>query len=220
MRAGAAAPDRIAPAAETPDVLAVATALRWERPDLTGQLADHMLGVAGTAGDRDQWLCAAGWAVHARSAIGDGRPAACTALEGVRRWGSAALTVPGSYRLRVELALVAIDTGQTDRARALLAPVAVTATSPLLRADARTAVARCATEDAPGEVMSELRNARAAWSEVDSSEANLGLAEIELIAAAAHRRAGRPDASAAAAAAGLTRLRGGPGAGSSGTPSG
>jgi hypothetical protein len=135
-----------------------------------------VLGTAEAAGDRDHWLRAAGWAVHARTAIGDGRTAASTALEGVRRWGAAALAVPAAYRLRVELALVAIGTGQTDRARALLAPVAVAATSPLVRADARTALARCAMEDAPREVMSELRNAHAAWSEVRGHDANLGLA--------------------------------------------
>ena len=101
-------------------------------------------------------------------------PMAATALEGVRRWGAAALAVPAAYRLRVELALVAIGTGQTDRARALLAPVAAAATSPLLRADARTALARCAVEDAPREVMSELRNARAAWSEVTGSRRQPG----------------------------------------------
>ena len=220
MRAGAAAPDRIAAAAEAPDVLAVAFALRWERPDLTGQLADHVLGVAEAAGDRDHWLLAAGWAVHARSAVGDGRPVASTALEGVRRWGAAALTVPAAYRLRIELALVAIGTGQPDRARALLEPVVAAASSPLLRADARTALARCAMEDASREVMSELRNAHAAWSEVQGRDANLGLAATELVAAAAHRRAGRPDASAAAATAGLSRLRGRPVNGSTGTPSG
>ena len=90
-----------------------------------------------------------------------------SALEQIRRWGASALAVPAAHRLRVELALVALGTGQTDRARALLAPVVVAETTPLLRADARTALARCAVEDAPTEVASELRNARAAWSEVD-----------------------------------------------------
>ena len=120
--------------------------------------------------------------------------------------------MPAAHRLRVELALVAIGTGQTDRARALLAPVMVSR---------RRAAAAGRRPDRDGpvrgggrarEVLSELRNARAAWSEVDGADANLGLAAIELVAAAAHRRAGRPDASAAAATAGLTRLRGRPGA--------
>ena len=168
--AGAVASERIAAAGpQTPDVLAVAAALRWERPDLTGQLAEHVLATAATAGDRDQWLRAAGWLVHARSATGDGRPTAATALEGIRRWGASALTVPAAHRLRVELALVAVGTGQTDRARALLAPVIVAETTPLLRADARAVVARCAVEDAPRRCTSELRNARAAWSEVSGS---------------------------------------------------
>ena len=219
IRAGAVASERIAAAGlQTPDVLAVAAALRWERPDLTGQLAEHVLATAATAGDRDQWLRAAGWLVHARSATGDGRPTAATALEGIRRWGASALTEPAAHRLRVELALVAVDTGQTDRARALLAPVIVAETTPLLGADARAVVARCAVEDAPGEVKSELRNARAAWSEVSGPDVGPGLASIELMAAAAHRRGGRPDSCAAAANAGLTRLTGGLQDGAPGTP--
>ncbi len=220
MRAGADVPARLAAASESTDVLAVAAELRWERPDLTGELADHVFGAAEAAGDRDRWLHAAGWAVHARSSTGDGRPIATTVLEGLGRWREYALAVPAAHRLRVELALVAIGTQQTDRVRELLVPVLATAASSLLRADARTALAQCAMEDAPGEVLSELRNARAAWSEVAEPHAAFGLASVELVAAAAHRRAGRPDASAAAATAGLSRLRGGPDGASPGTSSG
>ena len=215
-RAGPAVPDRGGAEAASPagrpggvrqdDVLAVAAALRWERPDLTAQLADHVLAAADSAGDRDSWLEAAGWGVHARSAIGDGRAVAATALEGLRRWGPSALALPPAHRLRVELALVAIGTGQIDRARGLIAPVAA-ADSPLLRADAHTALARCAVEDDPGDVSLALQTARAAWAEVAAPDSNLGLAVVELVAAAAHRRAGRAVESAAAATAGLTRLR-------------
>ena len=73
MRAEAVASDRIAAAPETPDVLAVAAALRWERPDLTGQLADHVLAAADAAGDRDR--LAVGGRLGGARPIGDrGRP--------------------------------------------------------------------------------------------------------------------------------------------------
>ena len=219
-RAGAGTPDRVAAGPDPADTLAVAAALRWERADLTAELADHVLGAAAAMGDRDCWLSAAGWAVYARSATGDGREAATTVLAGLRQWGSGALVVPAARRLRVELAVVAIGAGQTDRARALLAPVLGAAVSALLRADAQSAVARCAVQDAPAEVMSELRQARAAWSEVPGPDRHLGMAAIELVAAAAQRLAGRPEAAAAAAMAGLNRLRSGRLGGGTGTPSG
>jgi hypothetical protein len=39
----------------------VAAALRWVRPDLTAELADHVLEEASAAGEQDRWLAAAGW---------------------------------------------------------------------------------------------------------------------------------------------------------------
>jgi hypothetical protein len=211
--------ERELPASGPAHLLSAAAALRWSRPDLTAELADHVLAGSAAFGDRERWLVAAGWAVHARSATGDGRETASNMLKALRRWGSVALAMPAADRLRVELALVAVGVGQTDRARALLAPIATSGGSPQLRADAYTALARCALEDAPGEVTAALRAARAGWAEVGGSDAQTGMAAADLVAAAAHRRGGRPGAAAEAARAGISRLEGVPELRATGTPS-
>ncbi len=211
--------ERTVPASGPADWLAAASALRWSRPDLTGELADHVLAGSAAFGDRERWLVAAGWAVHARSATGDGRDTASTVLKALRRWGTVALVMPAADRLRIELALIALGSGQTDRARMLLAPVATSGGSPLLRADAHTALARCAVEDAPGEVAAELQAARAGWTDVGGGDAQIGMAATDLVSAAAHRRSRRPRAAAQAARAGLARLEGVPELRATGTPS-
>src|ERR687896_1437558 len=76
------------------DLVAAAAALRWARPDLTAELAAHVLEEASVAGQQDRWLAAAGWAVHARAATGDGRDAACVVMAALPRWGSDALAAP------------------------------------------------------------------------------------------------------------------------------
>ncbi len=65
------------------EVLAAAVALRFSRPDLAAALTDHLLEAAASVGDRDMWLLAGGWRVHAASATGDGREAASELLEAV-----------------------------------------------------------------------------------------------------------------------------------------
>src|SRR4051794_2654678 len=107
MRPGADAPDD-GPAGGTVDPLAAAAGLRWSRPDLTAALADHVLETAAFVDDRDLWLRAAGWALHARSATGDGRDAAADVIDCLPDWGPESLTLAASHRLRVELALVSV----------------------------------------------------------------------------------------------------------------
>src|SRR5689334_6890177 len=50
-----------------------AAALRWARPDLTATLAGLALE---SATDLETWMAAAGWLLHGRTALGDGRDAA------------------------------------------------------------------------------------------------------------------------------------------------
>ena len=47
-----------------------AAALRWKRPDLTATLAELAVDAAD---DAATWVSAAGWLLHGRSALGDGR---------------------------------------------------------------------------------------------------------------------------------------------------
>ena len=51
-----------------------AVALRWNRPDLTATLAELALE---SATDVETWVAAAGWLLHGRAALGDGRDTAC-----------------------------------------------------------------------------------------------------------------------------------------------
>jgi hypothetical protein len=202
------------------DLLTSAAALRWARPDLTAAIADHVLETAAIAGDQDRWLAAAGWAVHARSATGDGRETASDVMGSLSRWGRAPLDGPAARRLRVELALVAAGAGEVDAARGLLGPVEVDESEPELRADLLCVLARCAVEDSPGEVAGALRTAAAAWAAVAGPVGEVGAASVALISAVVERRNRRPDAAVEHAADGLTRLERGRGSGPSGTPSG
>jgi hypothetical protein len=200
------------------DLVEAAAALRWARPDLTAELADHVLEEASATGRQDRWLAAAGWAVHARSATGDGRETACRVLAGLTRWGSDALTGAAAHRLRIELAMVAAGAGEVEFARRLLAGVAADDSDPELTADLLCAHARCAVEDAPDEVAAVLDSADAAWNRVGGAAAHLGGASVTLVRAVVERRAGRSAAAVDHAAEGLARLeraRAG-----SGTPSG
>lgn len=192
------------------DLLGAAASLRWVRPDLTAALAGHALEAAAATGERDRWLAAAGWVVHARSATGDGRAVAAEVLDGLSGTGfgsdAAALASVAAIRLRVELAQVAAATGENGPARALLEPVAVDGTAPQLRADAFCTLARCAVADAPDQVGSAVRSADAAWSEVGGPDGEIGAASVAYVAAAAHRRAGRAGLAVSRAAGGLARL--------------
>ncbi|MDT7552653.1 MAG: collagen type alpha, partial [Pseudonocardiales bacterium] len=78
-------------------LLASAVALRWSRPDLTAALAEHVGEVR--AGDDRTWVAAAGWLVHGRAAIGDGRQCASDALAEIARRGQGLLDDPAADRL-------------------------------------------------------------------------------------------------------------------------
>jgi hypothetical protein len=200
------------------DLVKAAAALRWARPDLAAELADHVLEEASFAGQEDRWLVAAGWAVHARAATGDGRDTSRGVLAALGRWGSDALSGAAADRLRIELAMVAAGAGEVEFARRLLGGVHADGSDPELAADLLCAHARCAVEDAPDEVANALDAADAAWATVGGPAAQLGGASVALVRAVVERRAGRPEAAVDHAADGLGRLeRGRTG---SGSPSG
>jgi len=188
------------------DLIIAAAALRWARPDLTAELADHVLEEAAAAGQQDRWLAAAGWAVHARAATGDGRETARGVLAALGRWGSDVLTGSAARRLRIELAMVAAGAGEVEFARRLLAGVQTDDGEPELTADLLCAHARCAVEDAPDEVPAALDAADAAWATVGGSSAQVGGASVALVRAVVERRAGRPAVAVDQAADGLARL--------------
>lgn len=190
------------------DLLGSAAALRWSRPDLTGAIADHVLEIADANADTGCWLRAAGWAVSARSATGDGRTVASDVLDGVVRRGVHVLDEPAADRLRVELAVLATGAGRLATARMLLTPVSVADTGAELRADALGALARCAVEDRPTAVDGLLRRVESAWAEIGGPSGHIGMAAACLVGAAAERRAGRPDSAVAKAAGGLAHLDG------------
>ncbi|GAA1229171.1 hypothetical protein [Pseudonocardia alaniniphila] len=202
-----------------PDLLAVASSLRWVRPDLTAALADHVLEWASLVGERDLWLTAAGWALNARLATGDGRTMASDIVEELPRWGAAPLAGLSAHRLRVELALAAGRVGERDLARSLVAPVTADATTPEAQADAFCVLARCAVDDAPDLVADALRRAEQAWSQVEAPYGEIGAASVALIRAAAQRAADRPDTAVEHAAEGLARLERSRGSDTPGTPS-
>ncbi|WP_408004785.1 hypothetical protein, partial [Pseudonocardia lacus] len=219
IRPGAGAPDS-GTAAAPADPLAAAADLRWSRPDLTAALADHVLETAAATDDRDRWLAAAGWAVHARSATGDGRDAASDVIGGLAEWGPGILDGAAAGRLRVELALVAVNAGESGAASALLAPVVAESAEAELRGDAFGVLARCAVEDDPDRVDAALECAELAWGEVGPPLSELGAAAVALVAAAAHRRAARPHVAAERAADGLAELERARGAAGTGPRSG
>jgi hypothetical protein len=192
------------------DPLAAAAGLRWSRPDLTAALADHVLETAAVTDDRDLWLRAAGWAVHARSATGDGRETAADVIDCLPDWGPESLGLAAAGRLRVELALVSVAIGRTDAAAVLLEPVAVDGVEVELRADALGVLARCAVEDDADRVEAVLEQAEDAWAAAGALHRDAGRASAALIGAAGYRRAGRPALAVDRAAAGLARLERGP----------
>ena len=125
-----------------------AAALRWKRPDLTVTLAELALDAAD---DPATWVAAAGWLLHGRNLLGDGRQVACDLLDGLERWGDAGAELmvgPRGRRLRVELAGPARRTGEQAVARALLAvDPGADALDAELRADVLAELARCAADE-------------------------------------------------------------------------
>jgi hypothetical protein len=181
-----------------------AAALRWSRPDLTATLAELALDAAP---DARTWVAAAGWLLHGRAAIGDGRDTASTLLDGLDRWADAAVELmggPEGRRLRVELAGPARRIGETAVARALLASTTGAEEADLeLRADVLTELARCAVDDAPDTVDAALTAADEAWRAAASAP---GAASVTLLRAAWSRRAGRADVASAEALDGLATV--------------
>ena len=203
-----------------PGVLAAAVALRWSRPDLTRLLAEHLAECAEATGDRDGWLTAAGWSVHAAHAVGDGRDAAAEVLDQLAGWGEAVLDGPAADRLRVELAVVAHDAGDTASAAALLVRP-VSSDDVELVADRAVALARCAATDAASDgSLGAVEAAEAAWDRVPGARGRTGLASARLVAAAAERRRGRATEAVVRAVSGLSGLDRARGAGGGPTPSG
>ncbi len=181
-----------------------AAALRWKRPDLTATLAELALDAAD---DAATWVTAAGWLLHGRTVLGDGRQVACDLIDGLARWGGGGvdlMTGPQGRRLRVELAGPARRAGDPAGARTLLAADPGTDTlDGELHADVLTELARCAVDDAPDTADSALDAAEQAWL---ATGCEPGVAAVLLLRAARDRRAGRPAAAAVGAFAGLARV--------------
>lgn len=204
---GAERLDAALDAAAPLQLVRAAAALRWKRPDLTVTLAELALDAAA---DAATWGAAAGWLLHGRTLIGDGREVACDLLDGIGRWGEAGTELlggPQGRRLRVELAGPARRTGERAAARALLdADPGLDALDAELQADVLTERARCAADEEPDAADAALDAAEQAWLAVGCVP---GVASVLLVRAARDRRAGRPDAAAATAVAGLARVNAG-----------
>jgi hypothetical protein len=181
-----------------------AATLRWKRPDLTVTLAELALDAAD---DAATWVTAAGWLLHGRTLLGDGRQMACDLLDGLGRWGDVGAELmigPQGRRLRIELAAPARRTGEPVIARSLLAAdPGVDVLDAELRADVLTELARCAADEAPDTADAALDAAEQAWS---AAGCEPGVASVLLVRAARDRRAGRVDAAVDAAVAGLARV--------------
>ncbi|MBV9920398.1 MAG: hypothetical protein JOY78_06030, partial [Pseudonocardia sp.] len=185
------------------ELLAQAIALRWSRPDLTAALAEH---VATTwAADDRAWVAAAGWLVHGRAAVGDGRECASDILAELAGRNPALLDDPAADRLRIEVATLAAAQGEPAVARLLVEPLGDDRPAEV-RADALGVLVRCAFQDRPSAVGDATRRTAAAWEGVHAVDAEIAVAALALLSAAAERRAGRPDAAVDHAAEGLARL--------------
>ncbi|WP_170183853.1 hypothetical protein [Pseudonocardia hydrocarbonoxydans] len=176
-------------------------ALRWSRPDLAASLAEHLMESAEADSDRDGWLAAAGRRVQAHAACGDARDVAAHILESLPRWGRGALAAPAAAGLRLELAVLAHDAGETSASRALLDGVPDGVTEPGLAADVATARLRCSSDG-----LLDPADALAAWARVGGAAGQIGLAASLLITASADRRRDRPADGVARAVEGLERL--------------
>jgi hypothetical protein len=181
-----------------------AAALRWKRPDLTATLAELALDAAD---DAATWVTAAGWLLHGRTVLGDGRQVACDLIDGLARWDGGAghlMTGPQGRRLRVELAGPARRAGDPAGARTLLAAdPGADSLDGELHADVLTELARCAVDDAPDTADPALDAAEQAWL---ATGCESGVAAVLLLRAARDRRAGRPAAAAVGAFTGLARV--------------
>lgn len=204
-RNGAVVPQDTAPEVGTVEIATAATALRWSRPDLTAALAEHLMEVAAAVSDRDGWLVAAGWRVHAVGATGDARDVAADVLEALPGWGADALSGCASERLRLELAVLAHDAGEHDISGALLDGVSRDGRDDAdvaLAAEAATARLRCRRDEGSGDPAAAL----AAWDRLGGAAGDTGAATVLLVAAATDRRIGRAGSAVTRAVDGLGRL--------------
>lgn len=183
----------------------MAAALRWTRPDLAAELAELALG---SASDVATWAPAVGWLLRTRAAVGDGREPASDLLDVLARSGGAGTELAvgrAGCRLRVELAAVARRGGEPDLARKLLAAEAEPDDAELC-ADVLTELAHCAVDDGAEEGDDALLVAQQAWQAAGSTP---GVASVMLLRAGWDRRAGRADVAAAKAVGGLQLLNAG-----------
>ncbi|MDN5859969.1 MAG: hypothetical protein L0H84_15245, partial [Pseudonocardia sp.] len=188
------------------ELLAAADALLPMRPDLAVAVLVQAMEVGERAADGDGWLAAAGVAVAARGGVGDGRTTAIEVLAGIDRWGPTALTSQSARRLRVELALLAAGSTETELVRALVGPVLGALPDHRAHAAARMALARAAAD--PAESAAALRLAHERCP--DDAAGRVLRAELKLVAASIARRDLAPRAAAEAAAEGLNLLSDGP----------
>ena len=186
------------------ELLASAVALRWSRPDLTAAIAEH---VATTwAADDRTWVAAAGWLVHGRAAVGDGRECASDNMAELMRRDPALLDDPAADRLRIEVATLAATQREPAVARLLVGPLGDERPAET-RADVLGVLARCAFEDRPAAVGEATRRAASAWGAVRGVDADIAVAALTLLSAASARRAGHPDAAVDARRRGLGAAR-------------
>ncbi|MBC3190702.1 hypothetical protein H7X46_06475 [Pseudonocardia sp. C8] len=199
--------------------LRTAAALRWQRPLLTAELAEHASARAVADGDDLCWLLAAGWLIDGHAAGGDARDVATAVLGGLtgtgqpddavpavprRPPGPAVLGRPEAARLRVELAAIAQADGELDTARALVADLPDDAPGEepgLLRLDRLAVEVRCALAagDDPGRPTRELE----AWaSELRGDTA----AFADLVVGSVHRARREHGAAVERALHGLAEL--------------
>ncbi|WP_300019048.1 hypothetical protein [Pseudonocardia sp.] len=188
----------------------MAASLRWIRPDLTRALAEYRMESASAEADRDTWLLAAGWRLHAAAAAGDGREVAADVLDRLPGWGAQVLVAPAAGRLRIELAVLAHDAGAVTASRALMPAIPARGAEPEFVADVLTAAARCALADAhapdAATTASTLAPGLAAWASVGGVRGELGAAGMQAVGAAAVRRAGQPEVAVTLAVDGMHRL--------------
>ena len=185
------------------ELLASAVALRWSRPDLTAAVAEHV--AATWAADDRAWVAAAGWLVHGKAAVGDGRECASDTLAELVGRDPALLDEPAADRLRIEVAALAAAQCEPAVARLLVEPLGSDRPAEV-RADALAVLARCAFEDRPAAVGEATRRAADAWAAVRGADGEIAVAALTLLSGSAARRAGRPDTAVDHAAEGLARL--------------
>ncbi|GEL20891.1 hypothetical protein [Pseudonocardia asaccharolytica] len=189
-------------------LLRAAAALKWTRPELTAALGEYVVQLAEAAGDESSWAEGAAWLLHGRAAIGDARQDAVGLLERLDRLpgcdAAALLADPAAMRLRVELAAVAHDCGDSSLAHTLRRPLADDPGAAAdIHFDALVNDARAALAGRPDQLDDLLRSVEDAAGELPDTPAS---AVAALLRTAADRAHGRNGAAAERAEAMLGRL--------------